>query len=70
MRSVPDRADDRLAAAEIIDALANDFDRLVEHVLRHRPFSPGDQPNEERSAALNIETERDLLLRRLNRQRG
>ena len=30
---VTDRSDDRFAAAEIIDALADDFDRLVEHRL-------------------------------------
>ena len=29
---LPDRADDRFAAAEIVDALADDFDRLIEQL--------------------------------------
>src|SRR5260370_11174370 len=60
---VPDRTDDRLADAKIIDSFTDHFDCLVEHSLVH-VLVASDKANEERSAALNIETELDLLLRR------
>ena len=61
-----DRTDDWFAAAKIIDALANDLDRLVEHALVHF-FVAALQPDEEGRAALNVEAERDFFLWRPDR---
>ena len=55
-----DRADHGLAATEVIDALADDLDSLVEIILGERPIALH-QPDEEGSAALNIQTELNLL---------
>ena len=57
---VTDGADDRLANAEVIDALSDHFDRLVEHSLVHF-FVATHQANQERRAALDIEAELDLV---------
>ena len=63
---IPHWTDDWLAHAKIIDALTNHFDRLVEHSLVHI-FVATHQANEERGAALNIETELNFLFRRPDR---
>ena len=57
---VADRTDDRLATAKIIDAFANDFDRLLEHRFGDILFSLH-QADEKGSATLNIQAERDFL---------
>jgi hypothetical protein len=61
-----DRADNWFASTEVIDAFANDLDCLVEHPLGHF-FIATLQPDKKGGAALNIEAERDLLLRRPDR---
>jgi len=65
MRFIPNGTDNRFARAKIIDPFANDFYSwssmpLVTSLI---PF----QANEEGRAALNIEAERDLFLRRPDR---
>jgi hypothetical protein len=61
-----DRTNNWLPSTKVIDALANDLDCLVEHAFIDRLVS-ANEPDEKRSAALNIETERDLFLRRPDR---
>jgi hypothetical protein len=60
----PDRTNDGLAAAEIIDALANHLDGLVEIRFRQSSVALGwHKPDEEGSAALNIEAELNFFAR-------
>src|ERR1044072_6418011 len=59
-------ADDRFAGAEFVNALPNDFDRLVEHLGRHVFALGALKLDQERGAAFDVETERDLLFRRIN----
>src|SRR5881392_1115625 len=63
---VPNRTDNWFARAKVIDPFANDFDGLVEHALVHF-FVAALQPNEKGGAALNIEAECNLFLRRPDR---
>ena len=58
-----DRADNRLAASEVIHAFPDDFDRLVEHSFSECPILTF-QSNEERSAAFDVEPESHFLLHR------
>ena len=63
MRSFADRTDNRFADSKNVNALANYLDCLIEHALGDF-FIATLQPNQEGRATLNVEAERDLLLRR------
>ena len=63
------RRDDRLANAELVDALANDLHRLVDHRLGDLFFAT-DKPNQERRAPLQVQTQPDFLLQGLQRQQA
>src|SRR5258708_16823760 len=60
---VPDWTDDRLANATIVDSFTDEFDRLVEHSFVNF-FVSAHQANQERGAALNIESELNFFFRR------
>ena len=62
-----DGTDDGFSAAKVIHAFSNYLDCLVKHSLSDRLVARF-QPDEERRAALDIETERNLLLRRPDRR--
>src|SRR5436189_2521601 len=62
----PDRADNRFAAAEIVDAFPDDFHGLFEQLRRDLLIS-AHEPDQEGSAALDVEAELDLLFGRINR---
>src|SRR4051794_22990535 len=53
-----DRADDRFARSKFVDALANHFDRLVEHLSRHVLAFSALKFDEERGAPFDVEAER------------
>ena len=55
------RADDRLADPVLIDALADDFHRLIEEVLGDAGFGLRDEFDEKRGAALKVEAEADFF---------
>ena len=63
---VRDGTDYRLADSKRVNTLANDLDRLVKHALSDF-FVATFQPNQEGSAALNVQAKRDLLLWRPDR---
>ena len=54
----PDRTDYRFADSKNVNTLPNHLDCLVEHALGHF-FVAALQSDEERCAALDVETERD-----------
>ena len=58
------RGDDRLADTEFIDALANDLDRLLQHVGGNLLPVLRNQLEQERGASPQIKTETDFLLGR------
>ena len=58
------RRDDGLGDAELVDAFPNDLHGLVDHRLGDLFFAP-DKPNQERRAALQVQTQPDFFLQRM-----
>ena len=64
MRSLPWGGDDRFADTVLVHALADDLHRLLKQVGSDAPLCLGNEANEERCAALQVQTEPDFFIRR------